>query len=224
MLAMFPLIASLTTRATPGHHNWRYVVLVHIVGSLIVAACHITLFILVRKLIFLVFYGEIYIFTEHWQQSLLYEYRKDGFTYSLFLFFITFGRLLYQQRHELTAAREDAHKTKKLTLKSGGRAIFINASDVIWTKSAANYVEVFANGKTHLARATLNAIETQMIDAGASVVRVHRSYVINTDHIKEMRPSGDGNLRIEMSDGTTIPGGRRYRENLQTFFNSVTPS
>jgi DNA-binding LytR/AlgR family response regulator len=75
-------------------------------------------------------------------------------------------------------------------------------------------VEVKANGETHLARATLGAIENQLADAGASAVRVHRSWVVNADHIKKIDPTGEGDVRIEMNDGTVAPGSRRYRDRL----------
>ncbi len=170
--------------------------------------------VFLRKLIFLATYSYPYIFTNNLLGSLIYEYRKDALTYSLFLFFIVFGRQLAQQRRELAAAREDAQKTQRLTLKCGGRNIFVAAEDVLWVKSASNYVEVIANGEAHLARATLGAIERQLADAGASAVRIHRSYVVNIDRIRKIEPTGEGDVKIEMSDGAVVPGSRRYRDRL----------
>jgi DNA-binding LytR/AlgR family response regulator len=85
---------------------------------------------------------------------------------------------------------------------------------VEWAKAADNYVEVKANGVTHLARMTLAALETQLRLAGIDAVRVHRSYVVNRAWISEIIPSGDGDFRIRMSDGSELRGSRRYRENL----------
>lgn len=214
ILALYPLIAWFASRATPGQHDWRYVVPVHVAGSVIVSLLHVGAFVTIRKLVFLATYSYPYIFTDNLVQSLIYEYRKDALTYSLFLFFIIFGRQLAQQRRELAAAREDAQKTHRLTLKCGGRNIFVAAEEVLWVKSASNYVEVIANGEAHLARATLGTIEKQLADAGASPVRIHRSYVINIDHIRKIEPTGEGDVKIEMSDGAILPGSRRYRDRL----------
>jgi LytTr DNA-binding domain len=214
ILAMFPLIAWTASRATPGQHDWRIVVPAHLTASVLVSFLHVGLMVAARKLIFLVVYSRPYTFSNDLPQSLIYEYRKDILTYSLFLFFIIFGRQLAQQRREIAAACEDAKITHRLTLKCGGRSIWVNASDVRWVKSASNYVEVAANGKTHLARATLSAVENQLNDAGISAVRVHRSYVINTNYIEAIEPTGEGDVKIEMSDGQIIPGSRRYRDRL----------
>ena len=214
ILAMFPVIAWVASRATPGQHPWRIVIPVHFAASIGVSLAHIGLMVWARKLIFALAYPYPYIFTNNLPESLIYEYRKDILTYSLYLFFIIFGRQLVQQARELAAAREDAKKSQRLTLKCGGRSIWVDAAEVRWVKSASNYVEVAANGKTHLARATLSAIESQLADAGAPAARVHRSYVVNTDHIREIKPTGEGDVKIEMSDGAVIPGSRRYRDRL----------
>jgi len=214
ILILFPVIAWFTSRATPGQHIWRTVVSTHLVGAVIVSITHVSLMVATRKLIFLIAYPYPYIFTDNLIQSMVYEFRKDLLTYCLFLFFITFGRQLAQQRRELAAAREDAKSTKRLTLKSGGRSILVDAAQVRWVKSASNYVEIAANDKVHLIRATLAAIETQLSDAGVKAVRVHRSYVVNADHIREITPTGEGDVKIEMNDGAAIPGSRRYRDRL----------
>jgi len=214
ILALFPALSWVATRAAPGQHDWRRIVGVHVSACLMFSIIHVVAMVAIRKITFLAIIGVPYIFTDNIAREFIYELRKDAVTYALIVFFITFGRQLAQQRRELAAAREDAKKTHRLTLKCGGRSIWINASDVRWVKSASNYVEVAANGKTHLARATLSAVENQLNDAGVSAVRVHRSYVINTDHIQTIKPTGEGDVKIEMSDGVIIPGSRRYRDRL----------
>ncbi len=213
-LAMFPLIAWLVTRSTPGQHSWRQVIPVHLAASLGVVILHVSLFVLLRKALVPVFFGEPYFFTDNLARDFIYEYRKSVLAYGIVLFAITFGRELEQKRRELAAAREDAKKSHRLTLKCGGRSIFVDASDVIWAKSASNYVEVKTPGAEHLARATLASIERQLGDAGANAVRVHRSWIVNADYISRIEPTGEGDLKIEMKDGATVPGSRRYRGNL----------
>jgi LytTr DNA-binding domain len=214
IIALFPALAWVATRAAPGQHSWPRVIGVHAFAALLFSIVHIIAMVAIRKIAFLTIYGTPYIFTDNILREFIYEFRKDAVTYALVIFFITFGRQLAQQRRELAASREDAKKSKRLTLKCGGRSIWVNASDVRWVKSASNYVEVAANGKTHLARATLSAIENQLNDAGVSAVRVHRSYVINTEYIEAIQPTGEGDVQIEMSDGTIVPGSRRFRDRL----------
>ena len=223
-LALYPVITRLVSQATPGQHDWRLVIPFHLAASVAVAAIHIALFVTARKLLIPMFYGEAYIFTDAPVRDLVYEYRKSLLAYSAFVVAIVFGRILMQQRKELAAAREDAKTSQKLTLKCGGRTIFLNAADVRWVKSAANYVEVAANGKTHFARSTLAGIERQLIDAGIDAARVHRSYVVNKGRIAEINPTGEGDVRIAMEDGEIIPGSRRYRDRLVAPATTATAS
>lgn len=213
-LAMFPLVAWLVTQATPGQQPWRQVIPLHLAASLGVAILHICLFIGLRKALLPVFYGEPYIFTDNLARDFVYEYRKSFLAYCITVFAITFGRELAQKRRELAAAREDAKQSRRLTLKCGGRSVFVAASDVIWAKSASNYVEVKTSSAQHLARATLGAVERQLEDAGANTARVHRSWVINADQIVKIEPTGEGDVKIEMKDGAIVPGSRRYRDRL----------
>jgi len=213
-LCFFPVITRLTSIASPGREDWRFVIPFHLAASVVISAAHVFAFVMVRKLIFIVLYGEPYIFTDNVLRDFIYEYRKDLFGYGLLVFLIAFGRQLQQQRRELAAAQEDARKSHRLTLKCGGRQIFVEAGDVLWVKSASNYVEVKAGGAVHLARATLATVERQLQDAGAKVVRVHRSWIVNAGAIAKIEPTGEGDIKIEMKDGTMVPGSRRYRDRL----------
>ena len=214
LLALFALVARVVSLATPGQHEWRIVVPVHIAAAVALSVVHVASMVALRKAAFAIVYGKPYIFTNNLMRDFVYEFRKDALVYLLFVFFITFGRQLMQQRRELAAAREDARTSQRITLKCGGRSIFVDADAVRYAKSAANYVEVNAGTATHLARSTLTAIEQQLSDAGARVARIHRSYVVNTAHVAAVKPTGEGDVKVEMSNGDVVPGSRRYRDRL----------
>jgi DNA-binding LytR/AlgR family response regulator len=61
---------------------------------------------------------------------------------------------------------------------------------------------------------TLRRLEGLLLAAGDRHMRVHRSYVVNVGEVREVTPSGEGDLRLTLSDGTVAPGSRRYRERL----------
>ncbi|GJL93056.1 LytTR family DNA-binding domain-containing protein [Hyphococcus sp.] len=214
ILILYWVIARAVTLATPGQHSWRYVLAVHAAAMVVFSTVHIGAMVALRKLAFMIAYDYPYIFTDNPVRDFIYEFRKDALTYVLIAFFITFGRQLALQRREIAAAHEDARKTNRLTLKCGGRSVFVDAGKVIWVKSASNYVELNAGAETHLARTTLSAIEDQLIGAGVKAVRVHRSWVINAGQIEKIEPTGEGDVKIELKDGTIVPGSRRYRDRL----------
>ena len=49
----------------------------------------------------------------------------------------------------------------------------------------------------------------------ARFVRVHRSYMVNLDHVAEIEPLDTGDARLTMHDGSRVPCSRRYREALR---------
>ena len=51
-------------------------------------------------------------------------------------------------------------------------------------------------------------------EAGVDAVRTHRSFLVNRAAITETVPTGEGDVRILLSDGSEVPGSRRYREGL----------
>jgi DNA-binding LytR/AlgR family response regulator len=170
--------------------------------------------ILVRKALFIVLLGEPYTFFGDVLRESFYEYRKDAATYATFVLMLHLFRSVAEYKREAEAARLDAKKGGRITLKSGGRRIILDASAVEWARAADNYVEVKANNASHLARITLAALEAQLRLAGVDAARVPRSYVVNQARISEIIPSGDGDFRIRMSDGSELRGSRRYRDNL----------
>jgi len=217
VLAMVPLapLVILFERRTPfTAETWRSALLWHALGSIVFSLLHVALFIVLRTVAFSVVLGTSYSFFTDLPTDLIYEYRKDIFPYSVLILMLGLQRSLEEHRREAEAARADARQTGKLTLKAGGRTIFLDAASLDWASAAGNYVEIRANGATHLARISLAALEQLLSDAGVDVARVHRSHLVNRAKVREIAPVRDGDFRIRMADGSELRGSRRYRTSL----------
>ncbi|MEO1105411.1 MAG: LytTR family DNA-binding domain-containing protein, partial [Pseudomonadota bacterium] len=64
------------------------------------------------------------------------------------------------------------------------------------------------------ARTTLGALEQLLAAAGSPHMRVHRSYIVNLDAIREIVPTSAGDVTVRLSSGAEIPGSRRHRDRL----------
>ena len=117
-------------------------------------------------------YGTSLLSLEVW----IYELSKDFMTFLIFLGVFLTSRQLALYKLEANAAKQDARATGQITLKSGGRMIFLNAEEILYAKSAGNYVEVFTDSTMHLARMTMASLEKLLAVTGGHL-RVHRSYV-----------------------------------------------
>ncbi|MEE8576538.1 MAG: response regulator [candidate division Zixibacteria bacterium] len=101
----------------------------------------------------------------------------------------------------------------RILIRSDNKLTVIKNRDVEWVESAGNYVYLHIGNKTHLHRQTMKELEDRLAEFG--FIRVHRSAIINSGSITEIRikPSGDGTVLLE--SGTRVNLSRRYRSNLK---------
>ncbi len=103
----------------------------------------------------------------------------------------------------------------RLLLSERGRVVVLVTRDIEFIQAAAKHVRLFAGGRCFSLRYTLAQLETRL-DPG-SFVRVHRSTLVNVDHIAEMHPMFHGDCELVMRRGTRLTLSRRYRERLAPF-------
>lgn len=217
LMALFPALVWLTHRWPLSLQDWRRTVPLYALASLIWSGLHVAGMVAIRKVLYPAFYGNPYEFNRaggFWLE-MLYEYRKDCLTFILYLAVIYAFRHIADLRREIETARAEARRSSRITLKSGGTTLFLEAHRIDWARAAGNYVEISADGKIHLARITLTALEAQLQAAGAGTVRTHRSWLVNKAHLREVKPTGDGDQMAILSSGDEVPVSRRYREALQ---------
>jgi hypothetical protein len=96
---------------------------------------------------------------------------------------------------------------------------FVIASEaVIYLKSEENYVQIHyldhGKAKKFVLRSSMRALEEQMSRHG--LVRCHRSYFINPDHIKMIRKESSGVVCAELMQENfePVPISRKYQEEI----------
>ncbi len=103
----------------------------------------------------------------------------------------------------------------RFVIKEGDRIYFVNADDVDWIEAADYYVQLHTGKKTHLIRETLNRLETQLDPA--KFLRIHRSTIVNSTRIKELKRHFQSEFIVILHDGTNLKMSRSYRDNLSGF-------
>lgn len=214
LVALVPLVALIERRLPLTADAWPRALAGHAAGSVGFSMLHVAGMVVLRKPIFALVLGQQYSFFGDPLRDLLYEYRKDVLPYCAIVLVLSLLRGLEEHRREAAAARADARETGKLTLKCAGRTIFLDARSFEWAEAAGNYVEVRANGATHLARIGLAALGEQLAEAGIEAVRIHRSNLVNLAKVVEIASARDGDFRVRMAGGQELRGSRRYRHLL----------
>lgn len=102
---------------------------------------------------------------------------------------------------------------QRILIPHGVRTIVVPVNTVEWIGADNDYIVVHAQGKAHLLRGTLGAIEQELDPA--CFARAHRSIVVNVDHITELRRERDGSAAMVLRDGTRLPVGRRRYDEIR---------
>lgn len=106
---------------------------------------------------------------------------------------------------------------KTLTVKLGDRILLVKIEDIIHVQAEDKYVFLHtADGKKHLTDYTLTNLENKLPE---DFLRIHRSEMINTNHITEIRRGFNGALIFVMSNGAKVTSSRANSESLRARFN-----
>jgi two-component system, LytTR family, response regulator len=114
-------------------------------------------------------------------------------------------KLLSQLRHDNRAGR--------LFVRTANRVVMLDPADVKWMEAAGNYVNIHATSQMYRVRQTLAEMEN-LVDR-VSFARIHRSTIVNLDHVKEFQPWFSGEMIVLMRDGTKLKLSRTYRQEFE---------
>jgi two-component system LytT family response regulator len=121
-----------------------------------------------------------------------------------------------QREHGRTGTVKSTQKkeyTNRLVFRSKGRIIFLPIADIRWIGAEENYVRICAGKENHMLRNTMANFESKLDPE--VFLRVHRSAIVNLQHVKEFRTDGsDGECFVTMSDGQKLPVSRGYRSRI----------
>jgi two-component system LytT family response regulator len=121
------------------------------------------------------------------------------------------GRRLAELLQE--APPPEGRPPDRFVVRSGGRVVFVRASEIDWVEAQGDYVGLHVGKKSFLLRETLGGLERSL--NGALFARIHRSTIVNVDRIAELKPFDNGEYVVVLLDGTELKLSRSYRDPLQ---------
>ena len=109
-------------------------------------------------------------------------------------------------------SRETSPYTTRIVFKSRGRILFLPVSEIRWIGAEENYVRLSTERETHLLRETMAHLEERLDPL--TFLRVHRSFIVNLQFVKEVRTEHDGESAVIMLDGQRIAMSRSYKSRI----------
>jgi len=116
---------------------------------------------------------------------------------------------------------ENGHQSnERLVIRSRGRVIIVLVDEIDWVEASANYVRLHLSGKdSHLFRQPISKLVEQL--DSSRFVRIHRSYIINVNRIRELQPCNSGEFIVMLRDGKELPCSRSYRHVLRALYSPI---
>lgn len=116
------------------------------------------------------------------------------------------------------AERNYASEVTRIAIKAKGRVLFVDPIDVVVARAQGNYVALVHKSGCYLVRETMATAEQKLTPLG--FVRIHRSILVNTTLVKDLRRDNTGTYVLRTNDGNEHPVGRAYKDNLKVIARS----
>ena len=101
---------------------------------------------------------------------------------------------------------------RRLVVREGERARFLDTKEILWIEAAGNYVRVHAEGGEHLLRTALAELDAKLDPH--RFARIHRSVIVSLARVEEVRRTAAGDHAVVLEGGQALKLSRGYRDRL----------
>ena len=103
-------------------------------------------------------------------------------------------------------------------VRTGTRIQIVLVEDTEWIAAAGDYTELHARGRSHLLRESMNSLEKRLDPAG--FLRIHRSRMVQSRCVTELRSIENGEYLVKLSDGSEHRSSRTYAKRLERWLQT----
>ncbi len=101
----------------------------------------------------------------------------------------------------------------RILVRDRGRIFPLAVADIVHLRADLKYTQISARGEVFLVRMALSELEARLDPA--RFIRVHRSAIVNLDHVASMKPDEQSQLQILMRDGSELLANREASKRLR---------
>lgn len=219
-LVLMPALLWLCRRWPLHADGWLRRVPLYVAASLAWSLLHVLGMVALRKLVYRATGGH-YDFGD-WPRELVYEYLKDVRTFALIVWLdhtYHWFRRRRQGEARLLDAPDDAppiepvERPRRFLVRKLGREFLVPVDEIEWMQASGNYVNLRVRNRDYPLRTTISGIAERLDPA--RFARIHRSYIVNLDHVASIEPLDTGDARVHLRDGNVVPCSRRHRDVLR---------
>jgi DNA-binding LytR/AlgR family response regulator len=123
-----------------------------------------------------------------------------------------------EEKDQFHTKSTGASDVARIAIKAKGRVLFVDTSDVVVARAQGNYIALVHKSGSYLVRETMATAEQKLTPLG--FVRIHRSILVNTTLVKDLRRDNTGTYVLRTTDDKEHPVGRAYKDNLKAIAKS----
>jgi len=127
----------------------------------------------------------------------------------------TSGDILNKLKDVIIKENSSVSYPDKLPVKSNNKIELVSVSKIIYLQADKNYVMIITEDTQFRIRSTLNRFQNKLNPS--NFLRVHKSYIVNKNYIKELEPVFNQEYIIKLSSGKKIPTGSAYKGNIRNY-------
>src|SRR4029079_7410893 len=101
-----------------------------------------------------------------------------------------------------------------------GKILFLDPAEIYWIQARDDIARVHLADSAYDVREPLSHLEARL--PGNTFLRVHRSVIVNTSHIRAAEPFDQGDQMLILRNGKRLTTGRSYRKVVQEFLRGAT--
>lgn len=112
-------------------------------------------------------------------------------------------------------------RLERIVTDEGGRLSFIATAEIQCIEARGDLIVVHTAKESHLIRATLQAMEVRLQDE--AFLRIHRSILVNSNAIREMRRTPRGDFVLTLANGQQYASSAGHRVVVLDYIRRCRP-
>jgi two-component system LytT family response regulator len=108
---------------------------------------------------------------------------------------------------------------QRILAESGGKFHMLAVAGIELVEASRNYVKITVGRETYHARSTLQRAEKAL--AREPVMRISRSSLVNTKHVREIHRTPRGDFILVLAGGATVTSSEGYRDKVRRYLETL---
>ncbi|MEQ9404293.1 MAG: LytTR family DNA-binding domain-containing protein [Cyclobacteriaceae bacterium] len=106
---------------------------------------------------------------------------------------------------------------EQIKISEKGWDIFIDYQDIVMFEANGNYCKIHLEKKFYLYKKTMKELSDELNDS--EFLRVHRSYILQINHIINVKYLGKNEYEFELSNSEKVTSGRSFSPHIKEYLS-----